>query len=603
MNVLIIGSTGFIGSEIVKQLAQKEVNLVLLVRNKQKSSKLKELNPSKIQLITGDLTLPNLDLSDKEKQIALSCDSIIHCGGPMDISLSKEDAKTAFLNGAKHVAQLATEINKTNKLTQFIHVVGYMSPFTDNPKDWENYDVFSDIHPFLQNDSYYEQMKFQADILMRQSSLIEGFPLTIINPPTVIGNKDTGVTEQLAGFGLFIKIIRQGLLPIIPGGKSYRLPVINRDVLANFIIETLFQSPQQMVTYTLVKDKQIDLAVPDLMKIVSTSMNMNRPKITIPLPFLKTIMTLGGSRITGISKDSLNFITNRDFDNQQIKKDYPASVLEELSAEASIPLVVADIDYTLTFGKQEQTPFIKKVINQTCFYHLEGQGEPIVLVNGLFSEAADLFPLGIELHAQTNRSIWLVDLPGFGRSPFKPHQQVITPYLEVIQTIQKETNRKATFIGHSFGAALLLEASRKNILSNKQKLILIQPPLAKRTKDVPMWLGKIALKTMSTAQLTEYFMKQGLFSTEEHIPDTYFNRLKKSFNSPRLLNTNLLLNKALHQMTFEKTQSSNISSIWGIADSSYEQPNGVNLKRVVPFGHHFPISEPVKTAEYVLEFL
>ena len=48
MNVLIIGSTGFIGSEIVKQLAQKEVNLVLLVRNKQKAYELKELNPSKI---------------------------------------------------------------------------------------------------------------------------------------------------------------------------------------------------------------------------------------------------------------------------------------------------------------------------------------------------------------------------------------------------------------------------------------------------------------------------------------------------------------------------------------------------------------------------
>lgn len=112
MNVLIIGSTGFIGKEVVKQLADKDINLTLLVRNKEKAKYLQKLNKSKIQLITGDLTLPNLGLSFKDKEIALSCNSIIHCGGPMDITLTKEDAKTAFLNGAKHVADLAKEIHK-----------------------------------------------------------------------------------------------------------------------------------------------------------------------------------------------------------------------------------------------------------------------------------------------------------------------------------------------------------------------------------------------------------------------------------------------------------------------------------------------------------
>ncbi|MFW3538182.1 SDR family oxidoreductase [Vagococcus fluvialis] len=63
-------------------------------------------------MLKGDLTLPNLGLSFKDKEIALSCNSIVHCGGSMDITLTKEDAKTGFLNGAKHVADLAKVIHK-----------------------------------------------------------------------------------------------------------------------------------------------------------------------------------------------------------------------------------------------------------------------------------------------------------------------------------------------------------------------------------------------------------------------------------------------------------------------------------------------------------
>ena len=37
MNILIIGATGFIGKEIVKQLAREDVFLTLLVRNPAKA--------------------------------------------------------------------------------------------------------------------------------------------------------------------------------------------------------------------------------------------------------------------------------------------------------------------------------------------------------------------------------------------------------------------------------------------------------------------------------------------------------------------------------------------------------------------------------------
>lgn len=51
MKVLIIGATGFIGSEIVRQLALQDVEMVLLVRQKEKAASLKACNRGMIQLV------------------------------------------------------------------------------------------------------------------------------------------------------------------------------------------------------------------------------------------------------------------------------------------------------------------------------------------------------------------------------------------------------------------------------------------------------------------------------------------------------------------------------------------------------------------------
>lgn len=478
-----------------------------------------------------------------------------------------------------------------------------MSPFSDNPNNWLDLNVFEETHPLLLNDSYYEQMKFQADILIRQITLEKNIPLIVINPPTFIGNKDTGETEQLAGFELFMKIIRKGLLPIIPGGENYCLPVIHRDVLANFIVDSLLKPVNQSATYTLVQNENEDIKLPELMSIVSNTMNMKAPKLVVPMPLLKTVMTLGGSKVTGVSKSSLNFMTKRQFNNQQVTTDFPATLVKNLSAKESLPLVIADIDYTLTFGNREIAPFARKLINQTCVYSLNGLGKTIVLIHGLLSEASDLFSLGIELNKKTGRPILIVDLPWFGRSPFKSDKSILNPYLDVIKIIQQETGSEATFIGHSFGAALLLYAYENKILLPNQQLILLQPPVQKIATNLPLWLNRTVLKATSTKQLSKHFMKQELFSVIEEIPDTYFQNLNKSFSSPRILNTNLLLNNKLQELTFNLSLSENIYSIWGTEDKSYTKPNNFNVIATLFSGHHFPISQLLKTAAIIEELV
>jgi nucleoside-diphosphate-sugar epimerase len=594
----MIGATGFIGKEVVKQLALEDVSLTLLVRDQSRAASLKALAPSKIALVTGDLTQPNLGLDETDKASVLNCDLILHCGGPMDITLSETLAKKAFLEGSRYVMDLAKEIQEQKGLKKLIHVAGYMSPFNDEASVWEDTDVFNEVHPALIGTPPYEQMKFLSDIYMRQEAKKNHIPLAVINPPTVIGDDQTGDTAQLGGFGLFIKIIRGGSLPVIPGGKDYRLPLINKNIIAEFIVQTIFNETQEKMTYTLVSDKASDPDISDLMTTISESMHIKTPRLTVPFGLLKFVMTFGGSQLTGIPKSSLNFLTNRTFDNQLTKNDFEPELVSKLSA-SNVPLAIADIDFRLTYGEAGITPYTRTSLQGATVYRLDGKGKPLVLIHGLFSDGTDLFDLGLALNKQTAREIIIPDLPGFGKSPFVKSRDSLIPYLDLISSIKKAMPEGAIFIGHSFGAALLMEASNRNYLVESDKIILLQPPFKKIVKEPYSWLSKLMLKQASDKQLAHYFNRNGLLLTNVAKNDMYLKRVKASFNSPRILNTTLELNKVLKGMTLTLSEHRVYDVLWGKRDKSYSLP--IDHEQVIKLndGHFFPISNPLETATYI----
>lgn len=111
-------------------------------------------------------------------------------------------------------------------------------------------------------------------------------------------------------------------MPVIPGGKGYKLPLIANDALAKFIVQVVKQEPSSIQTYTLVPDQPLDPDISELLGIMSESMNMAAPTISVPLRLMKALMNSGISKITQIPSDGLNFITNRTFSNDLPKKSW-----------------------------------------------------------------------------------------------------------------------------------------------------------------------------------------------------------------------------------------------------------------------------------------
>lgn len=51
------------------------------------------------------------------------------------------------------------------------------------------------------------------------------------------------------------------------------------------------------------------------------------------------------------------------------------------------------------------------------FTNYKERVKPFILLHGLLSDGEDLFPLAQELHEKTGQPVWILDLPGLGRSP------------------------------------------------------------------------------------------------------------------------------------------------------------------------------------------
>jgi len=607
--ILLIGGTGFIGKQLVQQIATEQVEIFLLVRSKSKAIKLFEesgyLHRNLFQFVEGDLTKKGLGLREEDLQQVKKSDVIIHAGGPMNISISEKQATSAFLNGAKYVSEIAESIHVTKGLEHFIHVVGYMSPFNDDNSDID-INVFQDAYQYSEIKNHYERTKFLADLYMRQQAKKVGYPISVINPPTVVGPSQTGSTEQVDGLGLLVKSMRKGLMPFVPGGGDYRLPLIANDALAKFIIRILNQQQPKSDTYTLVSDRQMDLNVPELLRIMAESLNVKAPTKAIPIQIMKLLLNSGGSKITGIPADSLNFLTNKDFSNAKVKNVMGPDWFRTTSVKNFLPVVIADIDYRITYPHQQlDSRFNRVLIGNVVVYQTSGEGKPFILFHGLLSDGEDLFPLGIQLHEKTGRPVWIVDLPGLGRSPFQKGKSIMTALLQTVKNLLSQVVEGAHFIGHSFGALVLISAYKDNYFRPEDSVTLLQPPVMKKvTTEFPILIKKWALKTASFSRLEKYCLETGLFAIAEQIPVHYIAKVKRSFTSPRILNTTVLLDEwssSKEEKEMNVGAKSNLEIIWGNQDKAYQIPIKLGEVKMLPYGHHFPLSHPNETAHVILE--
>ncbi|MDQ0493465.1 alpha/beta fold hydrolase [Paenibacillus brasilensis] len=613
-HILITGGTGFIGMHTLQQLSREEHTVTVLVRSLKKWEQIcRQMNletawhTGKLTPVIGDLSAPALGLSPSDRKRVETADVVIHAGGPMDILLGEEEARGAFLQAAEEMLTLAAHIHASKGLRHFIHLVGFKSPFNHH-----NWNAPEPVIAHSEQAPPYERMKFLADLRIRQGAHKEGFPLSVIHLSVVIGDSAHGDTPQTVGLGILVASTARKLTGLIPGGKSHWLPMVHVDHAAEFISVLAKETHPVSETYYLMDERQQSPTMMELGTNMAKELRVRKPWGSISPAWLSSILGTPIGRKLGIPKESLDFIVDVDYPLDTTRAIQHKHGLTQAVNTDVLPFVITDLDYRIAHSRMDTDGFVRSRRGPlaTLERRVDNVNPPIVFVHGTLSGADCLIPLAEQF---PESSVCLVDLPGFGRSPYHHQEDILEGHIEsLVQAIQT-FKTPIRLVGHSFGGLLTAKVWER-LPERISSLHLLQPvfhPAPRRYRSAR--ITESVLGRLSESGLRKQLLSQTCFESMEAIPPAYITYVLEELRSPRVKKTTA---EALAMLTRSDSfrfaseipglpSKEKVSIVWGMKDQIYtlpEQFHGLHTLHI-PAAHHFPISQPKQTAHWLKQHI
>lgn len=194
----VTGATGFLGSELAKQLVSRGHKVVALVRTPGKARALQTIG---VELHTGDIT----DHATLRAPMA-GVDGVFHVAAWYKVGVSGPQADQVNVDGTRNVLNVMGELGiprgvYTSTVAVFSDTRGTV------PDETYRYDG-----PHL---SHYDRTKWLAHYRVALPKMAEGLPLTIVMPGLIYGPGDTsGMHTALVG-------LLRGRLPATPARTAF----------------------------------------------------------------------------------------------------------------------------------------------------------------------------------------------------------------------------------------------------------------------------------------------------------------------------------------------------------------------------------------------
>ncbi len=230
MHYVVTGGTGFIGTRLVDRiLALPETSAVHVLVRRQSLGRFERLAQrwgDRVRPLVGDLTAPNLGLTDAALDSAGGVDHVVHCAAIYDIAAAEDRQRAANVDGTRAVITLASRLDATLHHVSSIAVAGtYAGVFTE-----DDFDVAQELP------TPYHQTKFEAEMLVRSAT---GLRYRIYRPAAVVGDSRTGEMDKIDGPYYFFGLLSR--LAALPSFTPMVLPDTGRTniVPVDFVVEAV----------------------------------------------------------------------------------------------------------------------------------------------------------------------------------------------------------------------------------------------------------------------------------------------------------------------------------------------------------------------------
>lgn len=244
----------------------------------------------------------------------------------------------------------------------------------------------------------------------------------------------------------------------------------------------------------------------------------------------------------------------------------------------------------------------QKIGNQNIYFQKIGHGKNLILLHGWKQDVSSFW--GVVNFLKNGFTVWLIDLPGFGRSDLPKKAFDTKDYARIIAGFVKTKNIKSPIIlGHSFGGKVAIKLARY-YPKLVDKLILVGSSGIKRDPGIQNYL------IYPIAKIIHYLMPD-IFNIKSQIRKKFYRKIESDYENAGLMKTSLI--KTLKEdLTADLTQVKiETLIIWGEKDRAVPLKYGKRMYQLIENsklvvlenkGHFLHLHDPGKVAYYVKDF-
>ncbi|WP_068597180.1 alpha/beta fold hydrolase [Vaginella massiliensis] len=255
----------------------------------------------------------------------------------------------------------------------------------------------------------------------------------------------------------------------------------------------------------------------------------------------------------------------------------------------------------------------------------KGKGTPLVFVHGSWDDHHSWMPVAVQLTRELNNPIIIYDRRGHGASSPDTQQGTISQDVnDVLLLITKLGFEKAHFIGHSYGANIVVQLA--SLYPEKaESIVLYEPPIFGLLKDKPeyktemqavkkaMTTAKTLLENGSVEEGTIHFVEKVAFG-ENSWQDIFDERARSTMtadfrtwldqsNDPERLN---IQPENLNNFKGNITVISGTASIPvypAVVEELKRKVSKIRTKTIPDAAHGGLVSHPTETSNVILEHI
>lgn len=227
--VLVTGATGLLGGEALRRMlaADPAQRAFVLVRDPARwpaHARARGIDPTRVDAVRGDLTLPGLGLDLKTRARLLArIDAVVHAAADTEFSRPLAAARAINTEGTRRVVALAAECARPVRLT-YVSTAYVAGRSTGRIAE-------ADAPHALGFVNAYEQSKAEAERVVRAYS----GDWRIARPSTVVWDAERRRAPQQNAVHRALRLCWLGLAPMLPGTPATPVDLVTADYAAEGI--------------------------------------------------------------------------------------------------------------------------------------------------------------------------------------------------------------------------------------------------------------------------------------------------------------------------------------------------------------------------------